>query len=131
MISFRFLQSPSSRLTLACTRCAVTAVVAAAAVAGEVAVAVVAAAVAVDVGVCLLHLPDIDILLTIPQVGLAVTTIPSATVAGKRVAKHKDTTLGNRFSKGSAFDVDHSLFPRHLFSTDHGGTLMSRLVEVR
>jgi hypothetical protein len=87
-------------------------VVAAAAVAGEVAVAVVA--VAADV-----------------VAGLAVTTIPSATAAGKLLAIRDNVTFGSRFPKSLAFIVDRFLFSRHLFFTDHGRALMSRLDEVR
>lgn len=92
MISSRFSRSLSSRLTLACTRCAATVVAAAAVVAGEVAVAAVVAVVVV-------------------VVGLVATATLSATAAGKRNDTFDDTTPGNGFPLDSAFDVDHFLFP--------------------
>lgn len=67
--------------------------------AGEVAVAVVEVAVE-----------------EVAAVGRAVTATPFATAAGKWNDPFDDTTLGNGLPPGSAFDVDHFLFPCHLFT---------------
>jgi len=61
-------------------------------------------------------------------VGLVATAIPFATAAGKRNDTFDDTTPGNGFPLGSAFDVDHFSFPRHLLLSTTAEQ-MSRLVE--
>jgi hypothetical protein len=84
-------------------------VAAVAVAAGEVAVAVVVAAEAV-----------VD--------GLVATATPFATAAGKPNDTFDDTTPGDGFPLGSAFDVDHFSFPRHLLLSTTAEQML-RLVE--
>jgi hypothetical protein len=58
-------------------------------------------------------------------VGLVATATPFATAAGKRNDAFDDTTP---FPLGSAFDVDHFSFPRHLLLSTTAEQML-RLVE--
>ncbi|KAF2133322.1 hypothetical protein P153DRAFT_154299 [Dothidotthia symphoricarpi CBS 119687] len=94
VISCRFLQSPSNRLTLAYMRCAATVAAEAVAVAGEVAAAEVEAAVVVAVVVA----------------GAEATLTPFATAAGKLLTTTSFATRSRSFTAHS-----HGVHDRHFF----------------